>query len=239
MSNIQLGIYNLSIYDLQNPIKLYSIYSDMNSNYYWSDDFSAIYYITQAKAGFIAVSDTLAHEKFLLPEIQFAYALLDFKDLHIPSRISKLIRSKNLSIVIDDNFEEIQEYLDRYHKNNWLDKNYTAILRQTQNIQSANFKAITVYIEYQGEIVAGEIGYIIGSTYTSLSGFSDKRYKGFGTAQMVLLAQKLQDSGFEFLNLGHPYMDYKQNLGAKIYQRDEFLLKWYKSTQKDILHIKE
>jgi len=239
MSNAQLGIYQLPYHYLQDTSALYAIYTNTQSNYYWSDDFSASYYIAQAKAGFIAVSDTLANKELLLPEIQFAYALLDFKDLHIPSRISKLIRSKNLCITIDDNFEEIQEYLDRYHKNNWLTKKYASIIRQTQEIEQSNFKAITVYIEYQGEIVAGEIGYIIGSTYTSLSGFSDKIYKGFGTAQMVLLAQKLQDSGFDFWNLGHPYMDYKQNLGAKIYQRDEFLLRWYKSTQKNILNIKE
>jgi len=235
MSNIQLGIYKLTYEDLHNLNKLANIYANYQANYYWSDDFSALYYITQAKAGFIAVSDTIANQELLLPEIQYSYALLDFNDLHIPKRVSKLIKNKNLSIVIDDNFEEIQEYIDIYHKNNWLSHKYVSILRQTQKFQNSNFKAITVYIEYQNEIIAGEIGYIIGATYTSLSGFSDKKYKGFGTAQLILLAQKLQKNGFEFWNLGHPYMDYKQNLGAKIYQRDKFLKRWYKAIHKNII----
>jgi len=239
MSNAQLGIYQLTYEDLYDINVLFSIYTNHQANYYWSDDYSASYYIAQAKAGFIAVSDTIANQELLLPEIQYAYALLDFEDLHIPKRVSKLIKTKNLSIVIDDNFEEIQEYIDAYHKNNWLTPRYTSILRQTQELKDTNFKAITAYIEYQGEIVAGEIGYIIGSTYTSLSGFSDRKFKSFGTAQLILLAKKLQKNGFAFWNLGHPYMDYKQKLGAKIYQRDEFLTRWYKAIQKDILHIKE
>jgi len=234
MSNTYIGIYQLPYNDLYDINKLIDIYTNTQANYYWSDDFSASYYIAQAKAGFIAVSDTITNQEVLLPEIQYAYALLDFKDIYIPSRVTKLIKSKKLTITIDDNFEEIQEYLDTYHKNNWLNQKYASILRQTQELKNTNFRAVTVYIEYQGEIVAGEIGYIIGATYTSLSGFSSKKYKSFGTAQMVLLAQKLQNSGFDFWNLGHPYMDYKQKLGAKIYQRDKFLIRWYKSTQKEL-----
>jgi len=231
MSNVQSGIYKLPYTHLKDATLLYSIYQDTTANYYWSDDFSPSYYIAQAEAGFIAVSDTIANQELLLPEIQYAYAILDFDNLHIPKRVKKLIKSKNLSIVIDDNFEEMQEYIASSHKSNWLTKRYISTLRATQELNQNNFKAITAYIEYQGEIVAGEIGYIIGATYTSLTGFSNKSYKSFGTAQMVLLAQKLQDNGFDFWNLGHPYMEYKQKLGAKIYQRDKFLLRWYKSIQ--------
>ena len=84
MSDIQLGIYNLTYNNLRDPAYLVDvIYPHMQKNYYWSDDFSPWYYIAQAKAGFIAVTDTYEDEELLLPEIQFSYALLDFKDLHI------------------------------------------------------------------------------------------------------------------------------------------------------------
>jgi hypothetical protein len=88
-----------------------------------------------------------------------------------------------------------------------------------------------VYIESEGNIVAGEIGYIIGKTYTSLSGFSSKQKKhnNYGTAQLVLLAQYLQEQGFSFWNLGQPYMDYKLALGAKVYERKTFLERWLSS----------
>ena len=132
MSNTYIGIYQLPYNDLYDINKLIDIYTNTQANYYWSDDFSASYYIAQAKAGFIAVSDTITNQEVLLPEIQYAYALLDFKDIYIPSRVTKLIKSKKLTITIDDNFEEIQEYLDTYHKNNWLIQKYASILRQTQ-----------------------------------------------------------------------------------------------------------
>ena len=82
-------------------------------------------------------------------------------------------------------------------------------------------------------LISGEIGYIIGKTYTSLSGFSsdEKCYRNYGTAQLVLLAQYLQANGFSFWNLGQPYMDYKLALGAKIYERKAFLARWFEATQ--------
>lgn len=70
--------------------------------------------------------------------------------------------------------------------------------------------------------------YIIGRTYTSLAGFSsrEKEYANYGTAQLVLLAQYLEENDFAFLNLGQPYMPYKLDLGAKVYEREEFLELW-------------
>ncbi len=77
-------------------------------------------------------------------------------------------------------------------------------------------------------LIAGEVGYIISKTYTSLSGFSikDKKYNNYGNLQLILLAKYLEKNGFLFWNLGHPHMIYKQKLGCKIYQRDEFLNLW-------------
>ena len=77
-------------------------------------------------------------------------------------------------------------------------------------------------------LIAGEIGYKIGKTYTSLSGFSkkDKKYNNWGKLQMILLAKHLEENSFSFWNLGHPYMQYKFDLGAKLYSREDFLEKW-------------
>ena len=232
MENIQLGIYNLPYEAVCSKIYLGEhIYPNMYKNYYWSDDFSASYYIAQAKAGFIAVTDTYEEQELLLPEIQFSYALLDFEDLHISKKVAKLIDKERLEIVIDDNIEEIAERIQSSHQNCWLSQRYIETLRATEGLDK-NFKVITVYIESQGEIVAGEIGYRIGKTYTSLSGFSSKEkiHRNYGTAQLVLLGQYLQDNYFSFWNLGQPYMDYKVALGAKIYERKAFLKRWFEAT---------
>jgi Leu/Phe-tRNA-protein transferase len=231
MENMQLGIHNLSYEDVTNPhILLDLIYPNMYKNYYWSDDFSAKYYIAQAKAGFLAVTDTYEDKEFLLPEIQFSYALLDFKDLHISKKVNKLLKRKDLKLEISQNLDQTAEMINAAHKNCWLTARYFNMLRETKNLDD-NFQIISVGIRDDNMLIAGELGYIIGKTYTSLSGFSsrEKKYHNYGTAQLVLLAQYLEENEFEFWNLGQSYMTYKLNLGAKIYEREAFLKRWFKA----------
>ncbi len=89
--------------------------------------------------------------------------------------------------------------------------------------------SVELYDKRTKELIAGEIGYKINSTYTSLTGFSlkEKIYNNWGKLQLVLLAQYLEKNNYSFWNLGHPYMQYKFDLGAKIYSREEFLEKWF------------
>lgn len=226
MNQIQRDIHYLPYEALVDPHTLIEIYADMDSNYYWSDDFSPMYYIAQARAGFIAVTETYQDQELLLPEIQYRYALLDLQQLHCSKKVAKLLRKKELNIVIDENLEEIAELIAKHHKHSWLSEQYIQTLRSTHGI-SKDFKVITAYIEEQGEIVAGEIGYLIANTYTSLSGFSlkEKAYNHFGTAQLVLLGRYLQTLGITHWSLGH-VMSYKLALGAKVYEREAFLKQW-------------
>ena len=71
-----------------------------SANYYWSDDYSAEYYIAVAKAGFISVTEEFKGKELLIPEIQHNYALLDFKDLHISRKVQKLLKNKNLQLKV-------------------------------------------------------------------------------------------------------------------------------------------
>jgi Leu/Phe-tRNA-protein transferase len=233
MSDIQLGIYPLP-YEAVSDLSFLQkhIYPDMRKNYYWSEDFSAQYYIAQAKAGFIAVTDIFERRELLLPEIQFSYALLHFDDLHISKKIQKLLAKKVHQLHISTDITPVIHQIQHYHKNCWLTPQYHAILKATQQTKE-NFQIISVYItdngKKDGTLIAGEIGYIIGNTYTSLSGFSskEKAYRNYGTLQLVLLAQFLQEHGFAFWNLGQSYMPYKFHLGAKQYDRHAFLNLWY------------
>ena len=232
MDTIQLGIHHLP-YDVLTDRTLLevNVYSDMRKNYYWSEDFSAAYYIAQAKAGFIAVTDWFEEEELLLPEIQFAYTLLDFKDLHISRKVRKLLKQKNLRIEIGAELDEVAQAIELAHRNNWLTRRYLTTLKETAG-KDANFRVVSVTLKEDEKLIAGEIGYIIGKTYTSLSGFScrEKAYNHYGTAQLVLLAQYLEENGFAFWNLGQPYMSYKFALGAKVYERSEFLTRWFEAT---------
>jgi len=231
MDNVQLGIPHLSYAMLNHDGILHElIYPDMLKNYYWSDDFSAAYYIAKAKAGFIAVTDYYEEEELLLPEIQFSYALLYFDDLHISRKVKKLLRKKELHLEISQNFDEVAKGISKLHKTNWLTPKYLEILKSTEGVDE-NFKVISVLLRDKEETVAGEIGYMIGKTYTSLSGFSHRQYRDYGTAQLVLLAQYLQKNNFSFWNLGQSYMPYKFMLGARLFERKEFLERWYEETK--------
>ena len=229
MENIQLGIHNLSYEDVtSSDILINTIYPNMYKNYYWSDDFSAQYYIAQAKAGFIAVTDHYEDEELLLPEIQFSYALLDFKDLHISRKVKKILDKKDLQLDISQDVNEVAKQINVSHKNCWLTPRYLEILNETHGLDE-NFELISVGIRDNDILIAGEIGYVIGKTYTSLSGFSsrERKYKNYGTTQLVLLAQYLEKNEFKFWNLGQSYMTYKLALGAKIYERQDFLKRWF------------
>jgi len=233
MSDMQLGVYPLPFEAVSNKAFLKEhIYPNMRRNYYWSDDFSPEYYIAQAKAGFIAVTDSFEGKELLLPEIQFSYALLHFKDLHISKKVKKLIRHRSPTLHISTDIDAVVAKIQAYHKHCWLTPNYHQILKATQHIDD-NFQMISAYITEddtpEGTPISGELGYIIGNTYTSLSGFSSrqKRYRNYGTLQLVLLARFLQEHDFAFWNLGQSYMPYKFSLGAKQYQRANFLHLWY------------
>jgi Leu/Phe-tRNA-protein transferase len=226
-----LSIDYLSYEDVISTLTLENrIYPNMYKNYYWSDDFSAKNYIALAKAGFISVTEEYRGEELLIPEIQYKYALLDFKNLHISKKVRRIINNRSVTLELSRDLEVAFEEINRLHKNSWFSLRYLSMLKETQELDGG-LEVISVVLKEEGRVVAGEIGYKIGRTYTSLSGFSnrEKRYRNYGTVQLVLLAKYLEKNGFDFWNLGHPFMDYKLRLGAKIYEREDFLKRWYLS----------
>ena len=206
----------------------------MQNSYYWSDDWSESFYIELAKAGFISTTYDTKEGLVLLPELQYDYAILDFKDLHISKKVKKLMKKDSYSFCINSRFDEVLQKISTQHKYNWLKEEYLELLQNLylKNEQREDFKMISFELisKESTELVAGEVGYIIGKTYTSLSGFSskEKKYSNYGNFQLVLLSNYLEKQGFEFWNLGHPHMLYKQKLGCQTKTRSEFLKRWEK-----------
>ncbi|KAI8800737.1 hypothetical protein BJ742DRAFT_780122 [Cladochytrium replicatum] len=70
------------------------------------------------------------------------------------------------------------------------------------------------------ELVAGEIGYVVGSVYTSLTGFALE--SGSGTVQLCAVGRYLESKGVEVWDLGME-ISYKTRLGAKCISRESWL----------------
>lgn len=228
-------IYQINYEDISNKDILFNqIYLNDKLNYYVTDDFSPEFYIYLASCGFITTSVVLENKFYLLPEMQFEYALLDFEDLVISKTVNKLIKKDCFDFKINCNLDLVLEKLNDYHKNNWLTSTYKDIIKalyENKEYEDFEILCIELYDKKTKKLIAGEIGYKIGLTYTSLTGFSSKEkcYKNWGKLQLGLLGLYLKKKNYSFWNLGHPYMQYKFDLGAKKYSRNDFLKRWLKS----------
>jgi len=226
---------HLSLNELRNPILLERLYADQVTDYYWSEDFSPQFYLAQAQAGFIAVTERHQGEEMLLPELQRSYALLDFSDLHISRKSRRILKRDRPHLRVGMVLHPTAERIRTYHRHAWLTPRYEATL-EALNLQRTPLKVISATLYHQEQPIAGEIGYILGRTYTSLSGYSsrDRRYRHYGMVQLVLLGQWLERHGFAFWNLGQPYMPYKFALGAREYTREAFLGRWHSAVSQPL-----
>ena len=173
----------------------------------------------------------------LLPEIQFDYAVLHFEDLHISKKVHKLLKQNHHTFSINTKFEEVLEKINSYHEISWLCEEYQNMLYTIQQSHHENFELLSIELnDKNNDLIAAEIGYTIGKTYTSLTGFCnrEKAYNNWGKLQLVLLSQYLQANDFAFWNLGHASLQYKIDLGAKVYSREDFLVLWKNATTQHI-----
>ena len=233
---------------LQSPRIMTQIYSEMSRDYYMSTDWSVNFYILQAIRGFIAVGhEAGADMEILLPQIQRSYCLLDWDQISGNKNILKQIRNrlKNFRIRINHKPKTAIEGIHRFHgSKSWLCTRYRGLLEQLFDrgtfviegiptpSSSIMFRICSVELySPSDELVAAELGYVIGATFTSLTGFCH-REKGIsvGKAQILALAKLLSVSGFQFLNLGQPpsrgQMQYKTEIGGVEVPRPVFLERW-------------
>jgi len=231
------SIYRITKSLLRDDVVRAHLYADLDQEFYWDDSWDPEFYVELARAGFISIAiDDSELGPLLLPQLQPSYALLDWENLHYSRNLQRLLRSgrledEQLELRIVDSPERVLERLVAYHEENWILQAYQNLVLKLPSQGDVLFsvRGVELWSGERDELVAGEIGYTIGRTYTSLSGFctpDEPALRHFGTLQMVLLAGMLQERGYAFWNLGHSIQDYKKALGARVTPRERFLERW-------------
>ncbi len=217
------------------------VYPNLEQTLYWSDRWEPEFYVALARAGFICIATD--HEELgplLIPEMQDRYAVLDWPELHLSKNVRRVIRlgrleHEGISLrVTDPRTHVLPRILEQYEDGCWVLDAYRALLDSLLDEPFEGFAlhGIELWSTTRNEPIAGEFGYSIGASYTSLSGFCsprDPHWRHFGTLQQVLLARALEARGYAFWNLGHPDMPYKHALGAHPLPRAEFLPRWFRA----------
>ena len=241
-------IYSIEPVMLSESFLQSSVYPNLDRTLYWSPCWEPVFYVDLARAGFISIAHTDPElGPVLIPEMQFEYALLDWENLHCSRKLGRLMRSERLAeegieIRFVDDVHPVLERLLEHHRQTWILAPYVALM---QKLAGGSDTRITVHgVELwsrkRNELIAGELGYTIGSIYTSLSGFCSphsRDLRHFGTLQMYMLAEILQERGYSFWNMGDPTPPYKKAFGATIVSRGEFLERWMSERDHSPTHL--
>ncbi|MCL2318927.1 MAG: leucyl/phenylalanyl-tRNA--protein transferase family protein [Treponema sp.] len=151
----------------------------------------------------------------LLPKLHLIRSALFFPELHIKKSIRPFLGRYELRVNAD--FDYILDRCVQIHGADWLTPPLTDILKRLHRISSLHpghlrARPVSFGVYRDGKLRAGEIGVVMGRVYTSYSGYYEE--DNAGTVQIILMAQWLDQAGFDFLDLGMP-LDYKTQLGAR------------------------
>eukprot|EP01120_Amphizonella_sp_Union-15-10_P017331 TRINITY_DN9598_c0_g1_i1.p1 TRINITY_DN9598_c0_g1~~TRINITY_DN9598_c0_g1_i1.p1 ORF type:complete len:349 (+),score=57.10 TRINITY_DN9598_c0_g1_i1:47-1093(+) len=132
-------------------------------------------------------------------------------------------RAKNYSITANHAFEKSVNLCVDRHGDNWLCKPLRkAFIHMFFDRKQYKTQLHSFEVWRDDEIVAVELGYSVGSIYTSLTGAYTE--SNCGMVQLYCTGKVLQKLGFKIWDFGMA-MEYKMDLGASLVPREEWLKK--------------
>uniref|UniRef100_A0A6B2LBH0 Leucyl/phenylalanyl-tRNA--protein transferase n=1 Tax=Arcella intermedia TaxID=1963864 RepID=A0A6B2LBH0_9EUKA len=130
-------------------------------------------------------------------------------------------RAGKMEFAVNRDFDGVVGMIVAKHGDNWLcpmiRKSFKYIALHPQQF---DIKIYSIEIWKDGCLVAGELGYTVGTIYTSLTGAY--LLSGTGSIQLAALGKFLRSRGFEYWDFGMA-MDYKLALGGKPMLREKWL----------------
>ena len=183
-------------------------------------DFDEDFICSLMEAGFLVMSTEIPQEDtsengcnegmyILLPKLHLVRSVMFFPDLHIKKSIRKFLPNYELRVDVD--FDIILSKCIKTHGSDWLTPPLVNVLQSLRHRRYIRPKLVSFGVYREGELKAGEFGVVMGRVYTSYSGYYEE--SNAGTVQMILMAQWLKKTGFDFLDFGMP-LDYKTSLGS-------------------------
>jgi Leu/Phe-tRNA-protein transferase len=146
----------------------------------------------------------------LLPKLHLVRSALFFPQLHIKKSIRRFLSRYELRVNAE--FDLILDKCIQIHGTDWLTPPLVENLRKLRGRKGIRTRPVSFAVYREGKLRAGEIGVAMGRVYTSYSGYYEEA--NAGPVQMILMAQWLDEAGFDFLDLGMP-LEYKTDLGAR------------------------
>ncbi|BAM40354.1 uncharacterized protein TOT_020001012 [Theileria orientalis strain Shintoku] len=184
----------------------------------------------------------------LLPKMHDLRCCMKPQDIIVTRKVKRI--SRKLKITINTSFQEVIKGISDSHGEDWmypemqlefmkmhyLNGMYKTNERKWSNgtnkmesktdhennetFQKNEKTVVSVEVWHEDKLVAGEIGFVNGSMYTSISGFH--RMNNAGNFQLVALAAILYFNGFKLWDLGME-IPYKIDMGAKTVPRRKFI----------------
>jgi len=203
--------------------------TDYSEEFCLARDFDEDFIVRLMEAGFLVMSAELKDDGsaggegdveqknveqdaffILLPKLHLVRSGLFFPELRIKKSVRRFLPLYELRV--DTDFDLILDTCVEIHNSDWLTPPLVDVLKSLRNRQQARIRPVSFALYRDGELKAGEIGVVMGRVYTSYSGYYTE--SNAGTVQMILMAQWLDRTGFDFLDFGMP-LDYKTALGAR------------------------
>jgi Leu/Phe-tRNA-protein transferase len=183
----------------------------------------------------------IATDGVLLPKLHEHRCVVTLPDnLHVSRSVRK--KAKRFHITVNTAFDRVVAGCKKQHgRRCWL---YPPLVEAFQNMNQqqpggvpavvfdkeglhptgrecpVRLYSLEVWNASTGALAGGELGYTVGSIYTSLTGFSEE--DSAGSVQLAALGRMLCSLGFTLWDLGME-MEYKNSLGCHLMPRKQFL----------------
>ena len=179
------------------------------------------------RLGFYPMSTEIKYASLLSVRYHNIKCIITFENFRIPKNTKKYIQDKfsNCTLTFNKAYDLVIENLLKAYPCNWLCPELLSAFNNIHNTPDNFISIDSVEIWRDGNLIAGELGFITGNTYASLTGFHNE--DDSGTVQMAVLGLLLKELGFMYWDLGMS-IPYKYRYGALEYNKKEQYDLWAK-----------